>query len=112
MEHCAYWALVETHLPALKEHARKIVYYVLRNSRPGSIYTADDLLHDTLLKVGKSTTSKAAQPDPGSPPHQRRQGAARRRRQRHADRGEDLAQQRHRLVDPTAAQQMLAGADP
>ena len=64
METSTYWALVESHLPALKEHARKIVYYVLRNSRPGSICTADDLLHDTLLKVGKSATSQAQQPDP------------------------------------------------
>ena len=64
MEATAYWALVQQHLPTLKEHARKITYYVLRNSRPGSIYTADDLLHDTLLKVGKSTTSRASQPEP------------------------------------------------
>ena len=59
-----YWALVQQHLPTLKEHARKITYYVLRNSRPGSIYTADDLLHDTLIKVGNSTTSRAQQLDP------------------------------------------------
>jgi RNA polymerase sigma factor (sigma-70 family) len=58
MEQKEYWDLVELHLPVLKEHARKIAYYVLRNSRPGSIYTADDLLHETLIKVGKSKNAQ------------------------------------------------------
>jgi RNA polymerase sigma factor (sigma-70 family) len=52
MEQTAYWALTQKHLPALRERARVVYYYTLLNTRMGEVYSAEDLLHETLVKTG------------------------------------------------------------